>query len=117
MKKEGGKRDRTKVQEWSLALLSLGLGTCVWQFCGKEEHFRGVNPSSVLYPWSLEHMELQREPHSLGRGEPVHCISTCLTALCVWTVSLLYLRVLYPLIKILNPSISTISSLFLNSLV
>lgn len=65
-RRKGRRRKRKKVQEWILVLLSLGLGTCIWQFCSKKENFGGAKPVSVLHPWSLEHMELQRESHSLG---------------------------------------------------
>lgn len=36
---EKGKRRKRKVQEWILVLLSLGLGTCIWQFCSKKKNF------------------------------------------------------------------------------
>lgn len=65
-RRKKGRRKRKKVQEWILVLLSLGLGTCIWQFCSKKENFGGAKPVSVLHPCSLEYMELQREAHSLG---------------------------------------------------
>ena len=49
----------------------------------QEKELWGAKSVSVLHPWSREHMELQREAHSLGGGVYQGIVFPCVIRPCV----------------------------------